>query len=414
VRITLLALGSLGDVVPCIALGRGLVERGHRVRLASHVNFAGLAAGSGLDFTPVAVDVQALLQQAGPKMSSIFKQFFSLAREFATGFSASELGEADVVLNQLPGGLYGWDIAEKSGIPMIELAYLPLAPTAAFPMISFPHFLSKLPGYNRLTYRIAQQLVWQIFRGAVNTWRRDTLGLPPQSRVGNFGALGTQRVPYLMGLSPELVPPPEDWGRYVHVTGYWYPQEAEWRPAAEFVHFIENGPAPVFVGFGSMPVKDPARTTAMVLEAARLSGQRCVLHAGWAGLGAETVRGPVYSIDYAPYEWLFPRMSALVIHGGAGAVHFAARSGVPALVTPFGFDQGGWGERFATLGVGPKPAAFGSLSAARLAREIRRMAQDAQMRSRAAALGTRVRAERGVAAAIEKIEAHFGRKREVV
>ena len=164
-------------------------------------------------------------------MGSIFRQFFSLARDFAAGFSAPELFEADLLLNQLPGGLYGWDIAERQGIPMLALAYLPLAPTAAFPMISFPRLFSGLPGYNRLTYRIAQQFVWQIFRGAVNTWRRDTLGLPPQPRGGHFDALGTQRVPYLMGLSPELVPPPADWGAHVHVTGYWYPQEPDWRPA---------------------------------------------------------------------------------------------------------------------------------------------------------------------------------------
>ena len=124
---------------------------------------------------------------------------------------------------------------------------------------------------------------------------------------------------------------------------------------------------------------------------------RCVLHAGWAGLDPGTANGSIYKLDYAPYEWLFPRMAGLVIHGGAGAVHFAARSGVPVQVTPFGFDQAGWGERFAALGVGPPPLAFGRLTSARLARSLRQMLEDAhhaQPRGRvggARARGTRHR-----------------------
>ena len=91
-------------------------------------------------------------------------------------------------------------------------------------------------------------------------------------------------------------------------------------------------------------------------------------------------------------------------HGGSGTTGFGVRAGVPSLVVPFVFDQFYWGRRLAELGVGPAPIPFKRLTAERLAGAIGRMVTDKEMRRRAAALGTKVRAEDGLAAAVAVLE----------
>jgi sterol 3beta-glucosyltransferase len=112
------------------------------------------------------------------------------------------------------------------------------------------------------------------------------LGLPPHPRGGYFAAL-RRSTPFLNGFSPLVVPPPPDWPPHIHTTGYWLPEQGDWQPPEALLRFLEAGPPPVFVGFGSMPVPDVARTTKIIVEAMRRCGQRGILHAGWAGLAQE-------------------------------------------------------------------------------------------------------------------------------
>lgn len=403
-KITLVALGSTGDLLPCVALGGALVEAGHRVRLASFEHFRPIAQRHGLSFSPVAGDVQAMLRAGGTHMPRVLFQFINRANAYVRDFSAPELLDADLILNQLPGGLFGWDLAEKLSIPMIALAYLPLVPTGGYPMIGFPRIFSASPGYNRLTYRISQQMVWLIFRGAVNRWRRDTLELPPQRPGGRFHELGSPSCPLILGFSPALIPPQPDWPAKTYVTGYWYPQDPDWQPSLELLRFLNDGPPPVFIGFGSMVAPNPENLLAKILRAVGETGQRAVLHAGWTGMGGKNLPSGVFAIDYAPYDWLFPRMAGLVIHGGAGSVHFALRSSRPTQIVPFMFDQFTWGRRFAQLGIGPAPLPFRGLTSIRLAGSIHELATNASMAGRAAAVASAVRLEPGIAEAVRTIE----------
>ncbi|HMN60139.1 MAG TPA: glycosyltransferase, partial [Anaerolinea sp.] len=103
-KITLLALGSTGDVLPCAALGGALVEAGHRVRLASFEHFRPIALKHGLSFSPVAGDVKAMLRAGGTHMPRVLFQFMNRANAYVRDFSAPDLLDADLILNQLPGG----------------------------------------------------------------------------------------------------------------------------------------------------------------------------------------------------------------------------------------------------------------------------------------------------------------------
>lgn len=400
-HITILALGSRGDIQPYAALGQGLKTSGHQVRFITFESFASLVAAHDLDFHPIQGDAQALVTNAGANMLALMRSFSALAQGYARDLSTSYLGDTDLIINQLPIGLYGFDLAEKYSVPMALAAVIPLTPTKTFPLVGLPQL--SLPGYNKLTYYLAQQMTWQMFRGVINRWRREVLGLRPQTWRGYLHQLGTAPIPVLNGFSQHVVPRPADWGEFVHVTGYWFPEDKTWQPPDDLLAFLETGPPPVFIGFGSMPINNPTKTTKIILEAIKQSGQRAILHMGWGGLGQQDLPDSVFKITYAPYSWLFPRMAMVIHHGGSGTTAFGLRAGVPSCVVPFLFDQFYWGERIAALGVGPAPIPHKQLSVIRLSEAIQHGVNDASMRQKARVLGQKLQAENGLEQAVSLI-----------
>jgi sterol 3beta-glucosyltransferase len=409
-NLTILALGSRGDVWPYVVLGGGLRRSGFGVRVVTFENFAPLVAKYDLEFTAVPGDAEQIttgssgisLAESGYNVwqmwQSLKDSYWQLAASITDSLSQSAIWQSDAILNQLPGGLFGLDLAEKLHIPYINLAVMPLLRTRAFPMLAFPPGLAFVPGYTPLTYRLAEQIVWSGFRKVVNQWRQTTLGLPPQPFWGRFAEMG--QLPTLLGFSQQIVPRPPDWGDNIHFTGYWQPQELEWTPPAALLRFLEAGAPPVFIGFGSMPVRDPQRITQLILTGLDLTKQRAILHAGWAGLGQTALPENVYQLGYAPYGWLFPRMAAVVHHGGSGTTGFGFWAGVPTILVPFLFDQFFWGRRILALGVGPEPVPYKKLTAERLARAIETAVTDEAIRRRAAALGQHIQQEDGVGQAV--------------
>ncbi|MDX1687022.1 MAG: glycosyltransferase [Candidatus Promineifilaceae bacterium] len=417
-HLTIIALGSRGDVLPCVVLGHGLQTAGFSVRVITFANFEPMVTRYGLDFEPVPGDAEALLSGRGgialaESGQSIWRMwrsvkalFWDLTTAIADVLSQPHIWQTDAIINQLPGGLYGADLAEKLRIPLITAAVIPLVRTRSFPMVAFPRWPALLPGYNALTYRLAEQIVWSGFRRATNRWRREVLRLPERPFLGNFGQLSQS--PTLLGFSQAVVPRPPDWGDNVHYTGFWQPEEPAWTPPSTLVEFLAVGPPPIFVGFGSMAVRNPQRVTQMVMEAIRRTGQRAVLQAGWAGLGQGALPETVYLLDYAPYRWLFPKMAAVVHHGGSGTTGFGLWAGVPTIITPFLFDQFYWGRRIQALGVGRAPVPHKKLTAARLAAAIETAVSDPDMRRRATDLGRRLQQEDGIAAAVAVVRQLLG------
>jgi sterol 3beta-glucosyltransferase len=173
--------------------------------------------------------------------------------------------------------------------------------------------------------------------------------------------------------------------------------------------FTAAGPPPVFLGFGSMPVRATTQVMALLLEAVRLSGQRAIIHAGWShlfafGSGAGRLPANVFPLDYAPFAWLFPQTAAVVHHGSSGTTAAGLRAGVPTVIVPFIIDQFFWGERVLALGVGPRPVRYTKLSAARLAAAITQAVGDPKIGRRPSALGRVIAAEDGLGRAVALVE----------
>ncbi len=418
-RILILALGSRGDVLPYVVLGAALQAAGHTVQVATFATFAPIVWERGLAFHCIPGDPQALLMLAGGMQANrsirgvmtlwrtISRTFGTLANDYAEALSDPALRTTELLINQLPGGLFGSDLAEALGIPWIAAAVIPLARTATMPVMGFPRL--PLPGYNQATYQIAEQLVWQLFRTTIQRWRVQTLGLPMLPLHGPFKRMAHDRVPVLNGFSSYLVPRPHDWPAHVAITGPWLepaPAHESWSPPEALAHFLASGPPPVFVGFGSMTVRDPQRLAAMVVQALERAGRRGIVQAGWAQLAYHNLPPTIMAVDTLPYAWLFPQLAAIVHHGGSGTTAVGFCAGVPMVIVPFGFDQYYWGDRLHVLGIGAAPIPFQKLTVETLAHAIDAICQPT-IQQRAAALGVLARSEDGCATARMTIERWF-------
>ncbi len=423
-NIMIIAGGSRGDVQPYVALGVGLQTAGHTVRVLASLNFRALITAHGLEFFAMNDLTEAMTQE---RVRELAEQGNLLKMLATTGRGAQQLAHQAVVAgltaasgsDLLIGGLGGLSVgvalAEKLGVPFIQAYLMPFSPTREFPSVLTPLPQSRLTAWaNAPSHRMARQMMWQTLRSADNKERAQVLQLPPAPFWGPFAALHAQAQPILYGYSPQVVPRPQDWDATIHVTGYWFlPPPAGWEPSTDLVDFLQAGPPPVYIGFGSMPSRNPQETAGLVLHALAQTGQRGILSTGWGGLKAEEQPTTVHMVGSLPHEWLFPQMAAVVHHGGAGTTAAGLAAGVPSIVTPFFGDQPFWGRRVNALGVGPAPIPRRRLTVDNLAAAIHQAVTDRAMRQRATTLGERIRAERGIEAAVAVIE-QTGAARKVV
>jgi len=413
-KVTIIAPGSRGDVQPYVALGKGLKDAGHAVGILASQDFREMVTDYGLDFfdlggsmQTVAQSMQRLLEQGN--FLKILSSMGGAAKQLANQAALSGLAacqDSDLIIGGLGGLFVGFALSEKLGIPFIQAYYFPFTPTLEFPNAMVPLPQTRLPAWaNRFSHRVAQQMIWQNYRAADNQARRQVLEMAPAPFWGPFASLRRQEKTILYGYSRHVLPPPGDWGDFIHVTGYWFlDPPAGWEPPIDLVNFLNSGTPPVYIGFGSMVNSKPGETTDLVLQALARTGQRGVLSAGWGGLKEEALPENVFMIGSIPFGWLFPQMAAVVHHGGAGTTSMGLWAGVPAIVTPFMGDQPFWGQRIFELGVGPRPIPLRRLSVDRLAESIRCAVSDTVMREKAARLGECIRAENGVTQAVAVIE----------
>jgi UDP:flavonoid glycosyltransferase YjiC (YdhE family) len=398
-HITILAFGSRGDVQPCVALGLGLERAGHRVRLAALSQFETFVAGRGLDFFSLGVDLDDL-QSAG-------RAFKANMERMQENFWQASQGTQAIIFSTL--GINGYHVAEKLEIPCLWALTIPIFGRTR----TRPALLPPLPlgsGYNLLAHILTEQGTQQTIGRLFNSWRQTRLDLPPiPLHRWPYTQLRGQPVPMLYCYSTAILPRPPDWSEHAHVTGYWFLGHApDWQPPAGLVGFLESGPPPIYVGFGSTTSRDPEETIRIVMDALRQSGQRGVIAAGREGLSQPGLPGEVFVTAAIPHDWLFPRMTAVVHHGGAGTTGAGLRAGVPSIVVPATNDQPFWGRQVEALGAGPTPIPRRRLTADRLARAISVAVTDQSMRKRAAELGETIRAEDGVGNAVGIVNQTLG------
>ncbi|MBA2682007.1 MAG: glycosyltransferase family 1 protein [Ktedonobacteraceae bacterium] len=414
-QITIIAGGSRGDVQPYVALGKGLKDAEHRVRILTSDDFQSLVADYGLDFFSTGGSAEAFARgmRGHSGQGNTLKTFAKMRQASQQqAIQAAERGlvacqGSDLILGGLSGLSIGVALAEKLNIPYMQAYLVPFTPTQEFSSVLTPLPQTPLTRWlNKPSHRLAQQILWQsAIRPGSNQARTQVLQMAPSPFWGPFASLERQKRPVLYGYSPQVLPHPKDWDDSLHVTGYWFLEPpVGWKPPQDLMNFLQSGPPPVYIGFGSMASSKPEEVANIALQALARTGQRGVLYEGWGGLKKEQLPEGVFMTSSIPHTWLFPRMAAVVHHGGVGTTAAGLAAGVPSIITPFFADQPFWGQRAYELGVGPKPIPQRHLNADNLTQALDRALSDREMRKRAAALGERIRAENGIAQAMTIIE----------
>ena len=423
-RVDILAIGSQGDVQPCVALGIGLQRAGHRVRVITLGGFEELVRSRGLDHLVIGESPQDVANTAAGR---VWIQNRGSALGFLRGFvrvanSLIEEGirsywqacqntehDTEMVIVSAMGLAVGSHIAERLRVPLLQAQLAPPVVPTRYDWDGRRGLATAVRGrVNALVHAGFHFLIWSQLRRTTNEARRRILELPPLPLMESFRPTVRKPVRLLGAYSPAVVSRPPDWPDSIDVTGYWFLDDLPgWMPPDDLVDFMRSGAPPVFVGFGSTPFPQPEVTTKLVVRALERAGRRGVLVAGGSGLATGRLSGDVFSLDFVPHSWLFSKVSAAVHHGGAGVTGAALRAGLPSVVVPVFADQPFWSQRVFKLGVGPRPIPALRLTEDALADAIRATAS-ADMVRRAAALGERIRREEGVARAVEIIHEHFG------
>jgi len=415
-KIAIHTLGTRGDVQPYVALARGLNNAGHQVTLGTAARFEPFVRSQAVEFAPLPNDFldvmdtpvgKAAMSGGGKTLITALKlvrQVKPMMRRLLNAQWAAANGAEAIIYH--PKAVGSIHIAERLGIPAFSASPIPcLTPTRAFPSPMLP--VPNLGPFNAASHKFFIRFANSLFRETINRWRREVLKLENSK---HDDCLDGRPVPKLYGYSSAILPKPSDWDENSQVTGYWFLNLMEdWQPDQALQQFLKAGPPPVYVGFGSIPTSNPQGSTAMVVEALGLSGQRGLLASGWGGLSATVKVDNVFTLESAPHERLFPHVSAVVHHGGAGTTGAGLRAGKPTVICPFFGDQPFWGRRVAALGAGPEPIARKRLTSSTLADAVSVAVKDERMRSQAAALGVRIRNEDGVGTAVALLTGYLNR-----
>jgi UDP:flavonoid glycosyltransferase YjiC (YdhE family) len=316
--------------------------------------------------------------------------------------------DADLILGSGSGTLLGGAVAERRGLPFVQAQFMPLTPSRHIPPL-WPAPRHALPGIVNLALSHALRVaMWRVL-AAPSQAIRDSFGLRRFPWRGPWydREQRARPKPILYAFSRYLQPQPPDWPEErAAVVGFWLLDQAQgWTPPPALRAFLSAGPPPIYVGFGSMLTGRSESLTALVLDAIRRTGRRAIVATGWGALqpAGAGVQDDVMFIDNAPHDWLFPRVSLAVHHGGAGTTAAATRAGLPQVVVPFAADQFFWAWRLRGIGLNPMLLDRKKMTAEDLATAISR-ADSESARVTAQRLGALIRAEDGLANAIDALK----------
>lgn len=422
-QIVILIVGTRGDVQPFIAIGKRLQDYGHRVRLATHANFKDFVLTAGLEFYPLGGDPKVLAEYmvknkgflpSGPseipvqrnQLKDIIYSLLPACKEpdMDTGIPF----KVDAIIANPPA--YGHaHVAEALKVPLHIFFTMPWTPTS-----EFPHPLSRVrqPAGYRLSYQIVDSLIWLGIRDMINDLRKKKLKLRPVTYLSGSQGLSESDVPHAYIWSPHLVPKPKDWGSKVDVVGFCFLDLASnYQPPQALVDWLNAGPKPVYIGFGSLPVQDPEKMTQIIVQALEMTGQRGIIQKGWGGLGnLPEPMDYVYSLGNCPHDWLFLQCACVVHHGGAGTTAAGLKAACPTTIVPFFGDQPFWGDQVCARGVGPSPIPVNEFSLTKLVNAIKYML-DPKVKEDALKLAKAMENEDGVSGAVKAFFKHLPSKK---
>ncbi|MEU4348193.1 nucleotide disphospho-sugar-binding domain-containing protein [Streptomyces sp. NPDC023838] len=390
-RTLLVTAGTWGDVGPYIGLGLRLQQAGHVVTLAAPARYTpavrehGLSA-CDLDFDPArlrpVMDTATLRAHQSQMLKTLSNGIVSRLLHEVT--RAMDEGEpVATVLSSSGTAPVVAAIAARRGIRHV---CLPLQPTVAWqqaPEAGDPSSTTAMLLHHHTMRRTLTALVAHLLEDSPHSGRWETLH----------------------GFSRRVVPRPASWPDHAQICGYWWPPTTlGWKPDPALTDFLQAGPPPVYVGFGSHTALEQHRVSQaqdQIIEALRQVRLRAVIQTGVPLAGEPN--DDLHLVNHVPHEWLMPRVTAAVHHAGAGTTAATLRAGIPSVPLPIMTDQPFWASRLTTLGCAPEAIPHTGLSTARLAQALQAATSEPRYRANAQRLRQLIASEDGAAAVIERI-----------
>ena len=413
----IITTGSRGDVQPFIALALGLMRRGHDVTLVASENFKDFAAGFGVPFLPISGDSETTINSPEAlrllEGGNVFKFIYHLVKigELTATQANRDILRAcehfdGLIVSVLPLSIV-YSIAEKYHKPCaVVFLSLPPIPTRefAYQVLNVP-----IPSWlNKLSYRLIR-LAYRMTSKQINEFRKE-IGLPAANMLKIFERSNMLAI---VAESQELVKQPADWPPTAHVSGFFYLP-----PAARAAHawdtppeglepWLDSGDPPIYIGFGSIPIPNPAQFYAALKGI--LASKRVVLSKGWSVLADLPTHPNLYVAKYFDHDMLLPRCSVAVIHGGIGTIGAVLKSGIPIIVVSILADQPINGKLIEQRKLGFH-IPFKKLTAERLLHAVE-AARSPAILDNCRNTAARIRTEDGVEKAVGLLEAYFEEKR---
>jgi sterol 3beta-glucosyltransferase len=409
-RFTVVSYGSEGDTRPIAAVCRGLLQAGHEVLMFCEQSSIAVARSCGVPAEALPGDIKATLplddtstELRGGDIIKIAKAGIRVVNDNTLswmGRLTDHARSSDAVIHSGLTMLIGPTIGQGLNKPDIALMLQPLgAPTREFPSALFPPL--RLPGWlNRLTYGVSRAFIQRLYGKATRAARRQLFGVATSAELKPPGAA-------LYGISRHLVARPSDWPDTHQICGAWTFAAADWAPPPDLLEFLAAGEPPIYVGFGAPSSFVREKGRGAIVSA--IAGRRAVFYPGWSRVDASMLPSNFFVAGHTEHSWLFPRMSLVIHHAGAGTTHSACRAGVPSVALPFGVDQPFWAGRLNAVGVAPNYIRANKIEARSLASMIE-FAQRDSIRARARELGAAMAVEAGVTNAVRGIEKLVGVK----
>lgn len=411
-KFSILCIGSYGDVAPYVALGAKLKDEGHDVTIGTHEKAKALCERFSLQFHPIGGDltVQTSVEESRElfeargfkKLISFFKLLRLFHRVLDIHFKdCLKVTQGADVLIYHPSAFAGPHLAEHFKMTAIRMNLQPEIPTSQHPScaISMPKWLGRVG--NVIGHFIAQQLLWRLFRGKINRLRHEVLKLPksPFWKPTNYSNIRD-----LVAFSPSLIQRPTDWDPSVAMVGFCRLQEADrWVPPEGLQRFLSEGEPPLYLGFGSLTEAFSSSIVATIIDVLKIKKIRTIIPKNLEGLKELDLPSHILPVDYVPHDWLFPRVSAIVHHGGVGTLSAGLHAGKPTWIIPCIFDQFFFGEKVFEWGVGPQPLAKVHFNRNDFEKRLDQLLQKASYREKALQFQQSLNQENGVESACKWI-----------
>lgn len=413
-RIVMLTYGSRGDVEPFIALGKQLIHEGFSVRLVAPKPFESMGEKAGIEFISIESDPDELGQmfanQAGKNWFKMIKSMADHVMPIAKNAFQTivdSVSDADEIIHSFLMTDAGHTLARKLDIPEISAQLFPVfMRTGEFPPVALPDLpLGKI--YRKSMHNLNTFMFRNSARFMYKRLQKTSPTLPNLADWPFSGPIEKQP-PILFAYSNHVVPKPGDWPINAHVTGYWQmPIPENWSPPKTLIDFIEDGDPPIFFSPGSMQSDKSNELLQMVIIAAKNLKKRLVVGVSSDLIPVDLKGKDLINAPGIPHAWLFPQMSYILHHGGAGTTGSAVTAGIPNTAIPFSLDQTFWAKRLLQLGVGPAAPANRKIGVNELERLIRNTSENAGYTTRAKAIAEKISMENGIKTTITIIRKMF-------